>query len=144
MELYTNLFFKGKLITEEGYVIRVLKNGFSVLIPKYGIEGLVHAGIGAAAGTQPLLVFSEEGGTLTAPADGVVIKLFDRVRVNVMVEEAGVDQGRRSKLVIKLVEPVINGLSVTAFAAAGDQGGILNNDKAGNTGSSRPVKKSRM
>jgi exosome complex exonuclease DIS3/RRP44 len=34
VELYTNLFFKGKTIVENGYVTRVLKNGFSVLVPQ--------------------------------------------------------------------------------------------------------------
>ena len=34
VELYTNLYFKGKNIQEEGFVIRVLKNGFVVLIPR--------------------------------------------------------------------------------------------------------------
>ncbi|KAI8900268.1 hypothetical protein BC833DRAFT_582497 [Globomyces pollinis-pini] len=35
VELYTHLFFKNKVIKEEAYVIRILKNGFVVLIPKY-------------------------------------------------------------------------------------------------------------
>jgi exosome complex exonuclease DIS3/RRP44 len=35
VELYTHLFFKGKELEEEAYVIRVMKNGLVVLIPKY-------------------------------------------------------------------------------------------------------------
>jgi exosome complex exonuclease DIS3/RRP44 len=35
VELYTNLFFRGKEVVEDGYVIRVLKNGVGVIIPKY-------------------------------------------------------------------------------------------------------------
>jgi exosome complex exonuclease DIS3/RRP44 len=34
VELFTSLFFKGKNVQEEAYVIRVLKNGFIVLVPK--------------------------------------------------------------------------------------------------------------
>ena len=34
VELYTHLFFKGKVLVEEAYVIRVLKNGIVVLVPK--------------------------------------------------------------------------------------------------------------
>ncbi|KAJ2232451.1 exosome catalytic subunit dis3, partial [Coemansia sp. RSA 475] len=41
VELYTSLFFKGKTVDEEGYVTQVLQNGFSVLIPSYGVEGIV-------------------------------------------------------------------------------------------------------
>ena len=42
IELYTNLFFKGKTVKEDGYVTQILQNGFSVLIPQYGIEGIVY------------------------------------------------------------------------------------------------------
>lgn len=34
VELYTHMFFKNKTETEPGRVIRVLKNGFIVLVPK--------------------------------------------------------------------------------------------------------------
>ena len=36
VELFTNLYFKNKVVEEEAYVIRVMKNGFSVLIPRWG------------------------------------------------------------------------------------------------------------
>ena len=35
VELFTNLFFKGRQNFEGGYVTRILKNGFVVLVPKY-------------------------------------------------------------------------------------------------------------
>lgn len=35
VELYTNMFFKNKTLVEEGRVIRILKNGFVVLVPRY-------------------------------------------------------------------------------------------------------------
>jgi exosome complex exonuclease DIS3/RRP44 len=34
VELHTVIFFRGKIIVEDGYVTRVKANGFSVLIPK--------------------------------------------------------------------------------------------------------------
>jgi exosome complex exonuclease DIS3/RRP44 len=34
VELYTHLFFKNRCVVEEAYVTRILKNGFSVLVPK--------------------------------------------------------------------------------------------------------------
>jgi exosome complex exonuclease DIS3/RRP44 len=37
VDLHTNLFFKGKTEQNEGYVIRILKDGFVVLIPRYCI-----------------------------------------------------------------------------------------------------------
>ncbi|KAI9098207.1 hypothetical protein DFS34DRAFT_102905 [Phlyctochytrium arcticum] len=110
VELFTNLFFKDKVIKEEGYVIRVMKNGFSVLIPKYGIEGYVYSSPqdGDSKGASPF-TYDRENNRLVA-ADGI-IKLFSRVVVVVNVEEAG-GAARRSKLTVRLVEPRIPGLSV--------------------------------
>jgi exosome complex exonuclease DIS3/RRP44 len=34
VELYTNLYFRNKIIQEDGYITRIMKNGFSVLVPK--------------------------------------------------------------------------------------------------------------
>ena len=42
VELYTHLYFKNKKLVEDAYIVRILKNGVSVLIPKYGIEGIVY------------------------------------------------------------------------------------------------------
>ena len=108
VELYTNLFFKGKIVQEDGYVIRVVKNAFTVLIPKYGIEGVVF-GSPDSKSVSPF-VYNPELNSLTA--GNTTIKLFTRVFVNVSVEEAGVKAAQRSKLVVKLVEPMIPGLSI--------------------------------
>jgi exosome complex exonuclease DIS3/RRP44 len=34
VELYTNLFFRNKVVEEDGHVIRILRNGFVVLVQK--------------------------------------------------------------------------------------------------------------
>ncbi|KAI8868688.1 exosome complex exonuclease RRP44-like protein [Ramicandelaber brevisporus] len=52
VELFTNLFFRGKTIEEEAYVTRVLKNGFSVLIPRYGVEGFVYGSPASSSSTS--------------------------------------------------------------------------------------------
>eukprot|EP00923_Selenidium_pygospionis_P005711 GHVN01009729.1.p1 GENE.GHVN01009729.1~~GHVN01009729.1.p1 ORF type:complete len:786 (+),score=62.78 GHVN01009729.1:2056-4413(+) len=41
-QLYAALFFKEKTLVEPGYVIRLIDCGFIVVIPKYGLEGLVY------------------------------------------------------------------------------------------------------
>ncbi|KAI8637191.1 hypothetical protein BD408DRAFT_478224 [Parasitella parasitica] len=38
VELFTSLYFRNKTEVEEGRILRVLKNGIIVLVPKYGIE----------------------------------------------------------------------------------------------------------
>ena len=92
---------------EEGYVVKVLKNGFVVLIPKYGIEGVVYttneSGVRYAPHDETLVFASEE--------KEHKVSIFMAVKVRVSVEEAG-KQAQRSKLVLKLVEPKIAGLSV--------------------------------
>ncbi|KAF7726252.1 exosome catalytic subunit dis3 [Apophysomyces ossiformis] len=106
VELYTNMFFKNKVQVEEGRVIRVLKNGFVVLVPRYGIEGIIYTSpkVGAASP----FIFKEESNCLEA--NGVVIKMFDTVKAEVSVE--GDEEGMRQKMRMRLVEPFVEGVSV--------------------------------
>ncbi|KAI8821472.1 uncharacterized protein EV422DRAFT_43764 [Fimicolochytrium jonesii] len=130
VELFTNLFFKDKTVREEAYVIRVMKNGFSVLIPKYGIEGYVYASPDdtsspstdvnknnkrqrdAAPVVSPFVYDAERNRLI---AGEVEIKLFAKVKVLVFVEEAG-GAARRSRLCVKLLEPFVEGVSVREVA----------------------------
>ncbi|KAI9294598.1 RNB-domain-containing protein, partial [Neoconidiobolus thromboides FSU 785] len=57
VELFTHLYFKGKTVVEDGYVIKVLKNGFVVLIPKYGIESIVHINQKESEKNEKLIVY---------------------------------------------------------------------------------------
>lgn len=46
VEFFTHLFFRdnrknGILAREEAYIIKMVKNGFAAIVPKYGIEGLI-------------------------------------------------------------------------------------------------------
>ncbi|KAJ3385059.1 hypothetical protein HDU84_002473 [Entophlyctis sp. JEL0112] len=123
VELFTNLFFKNKVIREEGFVIRVLKNGFTVLIPRFGIEGIVHVKPTAAADgeqQEQLLQYDSMTNTLSNPAGGVTIGIFKKVVVRIQVEEAGHEAAQRSRLVVRLVEPFVAGLSVTDGASSRD------------------------
>lgn len=42
VDLHTQLFFKNKIVDEEGYVLFVRKNALKILIPKYGLEGTLY------------------------------------------------------------------------------------------------------
>ncbi|KAI9002338.1 hypothetical protein BC832DRAFT_561272 [Gaertneriomyces semiglobifer] len=133
VELFTNLFFKDKVVKEEGYVIRVMKNGFSLLIPKYGIEGYVYATPDTKGAESP---FTYDGERNRLISDETVIQLFDKVTVQISVEEAG-GAARRSKLTMKLVEPRVAGLSIGTENVASDP---MDVDGAA---SARPAKKAR-
>lgn len=100
VELYTHLFFKNKDIVEDAYVIKILKNGFNVLIQKYGVEGIVFV----TDAVQPFVLQEN------ALVGQVTIKLFDKVKVNVAVEDAGQKAAQRSKVVLRLVWPKVEGL----------------------------------
>ena len=107
VELYTNLFFRGKVIQEDGYVTRVLKNGFSVLVPKYGIEGFVHASATESAASP--LNYDPDQKYLSY--GDVILRIFSRVKIQITIDESSV-AGLRQRLRMALVDPIIPGLSV--------------------------------
>ncbi|CAG8448990.1 9810_t:CDS:10 [Diversispora eburnea] len=96
VELHTYLFFKGKLEREEAYVVKILKNGFIVLVPRYGIEGIVYSATkksAAAAASQkhvaPITYNVLTNSLESTLEDGqkISIKLFDRVIVQIKKPE---------------------------------------------------------
>ncbi len=99
VEVYTNLYFKNKTLTEPGYVIRLLKNGFLVLIPKFGVESVVYT----------LDSMSLDNGALVSADGSVKVKLFDQVTVSLSIETSG--PSARSKLSLKLISPTVPGLA---------------------------------
>ncbi|KAI9020043.1 hypothetical protein CLU79DRAFT_756874 [Phycomyces nitens] len=105
VELYTNMFFRNKIQVEEGRVVRVLKNGFVVLVPKYGIEGIVYTSK-TAGGPSPF-VYNEETNSLDA--GDITIKMFGTVKVEISIE--GDENGMRQKMKMKLIEPYVEGVS---------------------------------
>ncbi|KAI1313414.1 exosome catalytic subunit dis3 [Mortierella claussenii] len=129
VELFTHLFFKNKVEEEEGYVIRILKNAFIVLVPKYGIEGIVYASAktsksadGSSTQSQPILVYNPETDSLqsTEPLNEgempkVQIQLFQKVMVQISIDDdlkGGGEGGMRQKLKMDLLKPWIEGISV--------------------------------
>ena len=79
VELFTNLFFKDKKIVESAYVIRILKNGFNVIIPTYGIEGIVYAH------SLDTTSFNFQSATTQLTWENITIKLFDKVQVQITI-----------------------------------------------------------
>ncbi|KAI8993271.1 hypothetical protein BDB01DRAFT_716146 [Pilobolus umbonatus] len=104
VELFTSLFFRNKVVVEEGRVLRVLKNGFIVLVPKYGIETVVYTS--SAPGAPSVFQHDDRDNSLTA--GDIKLKTFDMVKVEISVE--GDEQGMRQKMNMRLVEPYVEGL----------------------------------
>lgn len=51
------IFFKNRILDEQGYILFVRKNAIQVLIPKYGLEGTVYLGEDNKPG---LFVYNEQ------------------------------------------------------------------------------------
>ncbi|KAI9278113.1 exosome complex exonuclease RRP44-like protein [Sporodiniella umbellata] len=104
VELFTSLFFKNKVEVEEGRVLRVLKNGIIVLVPKYGIESIVYT-----TREDQTTPFEYDADANSLVAKDVVLKIFDTVKVQITVQ--GDEQGMRQKMNMKLVHPFVQGIS---------------------------------
>jgi exosome complex exonuclease DIS3/RRP44 len=87
--LFTVRFFRGKQVLADAHVTRVKANGFVVLVPRYGIEGVVH--LTAKKGDEHHFVYDADHQSLERPASAPLgaarIALFDAVRVCISVDE---------------------------------------------------------
>ena len=103
IQLHTQIFFRGRDPVEEGFVLFVHHNALQVLIPKYGLEGMLFFDKDVTkTGKKLSVVPNDEVPSLTV--EGVVFRLFDRVKVKVQVEKSNIQQ---SKLKLYLVSPMI-------------------------------------
>lgn len=103
--LHTQIFFKNRVLDEEGYVLFVRKNALQILIPKYGLEGTVY--LDADKSMKKAFVYDEEESSVTF--GGVVLHVFDPVVVKISIDSSNI---QHQKLSLKLVKPMIPGLSV--------------------------------
>ena len=79
---YVGQALRGKVADEEAFVIKVFSNGFVVLVPRFGIEGLIR--LRDLAEPEPESVFDPETYTLvTKGSREIKVELFDKVKVRV-------------------------------------------------------------
>ena len=103
--LHTLIFFKGRSSTpkgeqlEDAYIIKVRENGVVVLVPRYGIEGIVYV---SEPGAPSPFAFDAAEEALRAP--GCVLRTFDKVRVRISVDQS---KAHRPKLKLSITEPVL-------------------------------------
>jgi len=76
--------------------VQVRDNGVVVLVPRYGIEGLVFT---HDAGERSAFTYDPEKETLAAP--GCVLRTFDQVKVRIAVDSS---RPHRPKLEIAIAE----------------------------------------
>jgi exosome complex exonuclease DIS3/RRP44 len=82
IEYYVGQALKGRVIEEEGFVMKVFSNGFVVFVPRFGIEGLIR--LRDLASPEPEAVFDAENYVLrTQGAREVTVELFEKVKVRI-------------------------------------------------------------
>ncbi|KAI9221724.1 hypothetical protein BC828DRAFT_380287 [Blastocladiella britannica] len=106
VELFTHVYFKGKVLFEPAYVTRVHRNGISTLIPKYGVE--------ANISLDPAVWKYDAGENAQTSADGGLMRLFDGCTVRIEVVEVNKGSGSQK------VEMTLVAGAPAAPAAAAD------------------------
>ena len=82
VEYYVGQALKGRVIEEEGFVMRVFSNGFVVFVPRFGIEGLIR--LKDMANPEPTGEYDAENYVLTITGSrNNVVGLFDKVKVKI-------------------------------------------------------------
>jgi len=82
VEYYVGQALKGRVLDEEGYVMRVFSNGFVVFVPRFGIESTIR--LRDLAEPEPDSEFDAEAYTLkTSGSRAVTVSLFDQVKVRI-------------------------------------------------------------
>ena len=105
VQLHTLIFFAGDGAKEEdAYVLDVDTDessdpSFTVMVPRYGIEGRVKVGL---LGNDPSIERFPESHKIVFTKDGAItsIKVFDKVMVRIWVRES---QGDQRELVLNLI-----------------------------------------
>jgi len=105
-ELYTVIFFKGKVVREYAYIIRVKANAFICIVPRYGIEGIVY--VADKRGNTPF-VFDEDQQSLAM--GNVCLRMFDKITVQISVD---MTNPHRPYMKIECVSPPLAELLGTA------------------------------
>jgi exoribonuclease R len=133
--LHTNLFFRRRVVVEAALVLRVRANGVALLVPRFGLEGVVLLGRAAVASTgndgklpllkaalgagkppragaadaERVLTNDEAAQTLADASDPgrLQLRVFDEVRVALVVEER---VRFRPELVLRVIDPPFQAL----------------------------------
>ncbi|OAQ72858.1 mitotic control protein dis3 [Pochonia chlamydosporia 170] len=83
---YVGQALKGNVAEEEAFVMKIFSNGFVVLVPRFGIEGLIR--LRDLAEPEPESEFDAETYTLvTRGSKDLKVELFQKVKVRVMDEK---------------------------------------------------------
>lgn len=109
VEYYVGQALKGRVMREEGFVMKVFSNGFVVFVPRFGIEGVVRTRELVSGVGEPEAEFDEGSWVLNvkgvkgvegAETGEVSVGLFDKVVVEVSDEKEERTGKRKIKVVL--------------------------------------------
>ncbi|KAI5264103.1 ribonuclease R [Aureobasidium subglaciale] len=94
VEYYVGQALKGRVVDEDGFIMRVFSNGFVVFVPRFGIEGLIR--LRDLATPEPESEFDTENYILKIKGEGIErnVELFEKVKVRIS-DEAEESTGKR-------------------------------------------------
>ena len=99
IEYYVGQALKGRVIDEEGYIMRVFSNGIVVFVPRFGIEGLIRLRDMAEPGPESVLDSDNYTLALSGSKDET-LALFQRVKVKIYDELEQSTGKRKVKLAL--------------------------------------------
>ncbi len=93
IEYHVGQALKGRVIDEDGFVMKVFSNGFVVFVPRFGIESLIR--LRDLATPEPDSVYDSDNYVLTITGSrSAKVELFQKVRIRI-VDELEVSTGKR-------------------------------------------------
>lgn len=97
IEYYVGQALKGRVVDEEGFVMRIFTNGIVVFVPRFGIESLIR--LRDLATPEPDAEFDAENYALTVSGSrNVKLELFQKVTVRISDEQEESTGKRKIKL----------------------------------------------
>lgn len=101
-ELYTTIHFKGKPTVKLGYVTSLRRNGFLAYIPDCAVESVVYV---CDADDTDAFTLDLDAQTLVSKDKKTVIKVFDKVKVLILVDD---DNNHQLTLNLLSLDPPIS------------------------------------
>ena len=101
-ELYTTIHFKGKPTVKLGYVTSLRRNGFLVYIPDCAVESVVYV---CDSDNTDAFTLDMDAQTLVSRDKKTVIKVFDKVKVLILVDD---DNNHQLTLNLLALDPPIS------------------------------------
>lgn len=83
-ELHTLYYFKDRVVTERGIIIRVRENGIIVLVPRFGIESMIFLSEPGDVGASP--IYDDQ--KMSVSVKGQTYRIFEWLMLEISVDKS--------------------------------------------------------